>query len=62
MKQLIRIVLKAFAIHIVRRSTELKYKDVNYHTGFYRFSKYIDGNKPNFKVGAIPCLPQKGFN
>jgi len=53
---------KQWIIRIVRRSTELKYKDVHYHTGFYRFSKYIDGNNPNFKIDGIPCLPQKGFN
>ena len=68
MKQLIKRIRKAFAIHIVRRSAfkdpfgrDIIFKDCNYHTGFYRFSKYINGNKLNFKIGGIPCLAQHGF-
>lgn len=68
MKRLWNRIRKAFAIHFVRRSAfkdpfgrDIIFKDCNYHTGFYRFSKYIDGNKPNFKIGGIPCMPQHGF-
>jgi hypothetical protein len=49
---------KQWIIRIVRRST-LQFMDVNYHTGFYRFSEYID--KPSFKVNGIPCLQQYGM-
>ena len=38
-----------------------KWVDVGYHTGFYRFSKYISEGKTNFKVEGIPCLPQDGI-
>jgi len=37
------------------------YEDVYYHTGYYRFSEYLDGNNPVFKVNGIPCLQQKGM-
>ena len=52
---------KKWILFFVRRSTTLHYKDVNYHTGFYRFSKNINGNHPNFKIDGVPCLPQDGF-
>lgn len=37
------------------------YEDVNYHTGYYRFSEYFNGNNPVFKVHGIPCLQQRGI-
>ena len=37
------------------------YEDVNYHTGFYRFSKYVNPDELTFKINGIPCLPQKGM-
>ena len=37
------------------------YTDVNYHTGFYRFSRYVDSDKLTFKINGTPCLPQKGM-
>jgi len=49
---------KQWIIHIVRGST-LQFKDVCYHTGFYRFSEYID--EQPFKVNGIPCLQQYGM-
>lgn len=38
-----------------------KWRDAAHHTGFYRFSKYIDGDKTTFKIEGIPCLPQSGI-
>lgn len=62
MRQFFKKIQKTFIRHFIKRSAKLRYKDVCYHTGFYRFSQYIDGNKPNFNVNGIPCLPQQGFN
>ena len=51
--------LKALRLYFVRRS--VWYEDVTYHTGYYRFSEYFDGNNPVFKVHGIPCLQQRGI-
>ena len=58
MKTLIKK-LKALRLYFVRRS--VWYEDVTYHTGYYRFSEYFDGNNPVFKVNGIPCLQQRGM-
>ena len=58
MKTLIKK-LKALRLYFVRRS--VWYEDVTYHTGYYRFSEYFDGNNPVFKVNGIPCLRQRGM-
>jgi hypothetical protein len=39
----------------------ISYKDVNYHTGYYRFNEYFDSNMDNFKIDGIPCIQQYGI-
>ena len=54
--------MKAFFKKLFTKKNKSKiYTDVNNHTGFYRFSKYVDSNKFIFKINGIPCLPQKGM-
>jgi hypothetical protein len=37
------------------------YKDVHYHTGYYRFNEFFDSDKDSFKINGIPCIQQYGI-
>jgi hypothetical protein len=37
------------------------FKDVHYHTGYYRFNECFDSNIDNFKIDGIPCIQQYGI-
>jgi hypothetical protein len=50
--------LKTLCLYFFNR--DIQYEDVNYHTGFYRFSEYISQDT-SFKVNGIPCLQQRGM-
>ena len=44
----------------VRRS--VYWKDVIYHTGFYRFDEKYQKGGVTFKIGGVPCLAQDGYD
>ena len=50
--------LKALRQLFARRS--VYWKDVSYHTGFYRFDEKYQKGGVTFKIGGLPCLAQDG--
>lgn len=46
--------IKALRSLFVRRG--IYWKDVPYHTGFYRFNKKYQTDYVSFKINGIPCL------
>ena len=50
--------LKELRQLFVRRS--VYWKDVTWHTGFYRFDEKYQKGGVTFKIGGLPCLAQDG--
>ena len=50
--------LKVLRQLFVRRS--VYWKDVMWHTGFYRFDEKYQKGGVTFKIGGLPCLAQDG--
>ena len=43
-------------------SGSVYWKDVIYHTGFYRFDEKYQKGGVTFKIGGVPCLAQDGYD